>query len=50
MCVGWSVKEVVVYMISYEDFGVFGLFKCFVKGWIVWVNEVGVDEFVGFSL
>lgn len=37
-------------MISYEDFGVFGLFKCFVKGWIVWVNEVGVDEFVGFSL
>lgn len=43
LCAGWSVKEVVAHMISYEDLGVFGLLKRFAKGRIVRANEVGVD-------
>lgn len=31
LCAGWSVKEVVAHMISYEDLGVFGLLKRFAK-------------------
>lgn len=49
LCAGWSVKEVVAHMISYEDLGVFGLLKRFAKGRIVRANEVGVDEFAGLS-
>jgi uncharacterized protein (TIGR03083 family) len=45
LCAGWSVKDVVAHMISYEELGIMGLAKRFAKGRIVWANEVGVDEF-----
>lgn len=45
LCAGWSVKDVVAHMISYEDLGIVGLIKRFVKGRIVRANEAGVEEF-----
>jgi uncharacterized protein (TIGR03083 family) len=45
LCTGWTVKDVVAHMISYEELGAMGLIKRFVKGRIVRANEVGVDEF-----
>lgn len=49
LCAGWSVKDVVAHMISYEELGIIGLLKRFAKGRIVRANEVGVDEFAALS-
>jgi uncharacterized protein (TIGR03083 family) len=45
LCSGWTVKDVVAHMISYEELGTMGLLTRFVKGRIVRANEVGVEEF-----
>ena len=49
LCDGWTVKDVVAHMISYEELGVLGLVKRFVKGRVVRANEVGVEEFGSLS-
>jgi len=49
LCSGWSVKDVVAHMISYEELGTMDLIKRFVKGRVVRANEVGVDEFAALS-
>jgi uncharacterized protein (TIGR03083 family) len=49
LCAGWSVKDVVAHMISYEELGILGLLKRFVKGRVVRANQVGVDEFAALS-
>lgn len=49
LCTGWTVKDVVAHVISYEELGTMGLLKRFVKGRIVRANEVGVDEFAALS-
>ncbi|HEU0191615.1 MAG TPA: maleylpyruvate isomerase family mycothiol-dependent enzyme [Mycobacterium sp.] len=49
LCEGWSVKDVVAHMISYEDLKFVGLLKRFAKGRIVHANQVGVDEFAALS-
>ncbi|HSS24623.1 MAG TPA: maleylpyruvate isomerase family mycothiol-dependent enzyme [Mycobacterium sp.] len=49
LCTGWTIKDVVAHMISYEELGTMGLIKRFVKGHIVRANEVGVDEFAALS-
>lgn len=49
LCTGWTVKDVVAHMISYEELGAMGLIKRFLKGRIVRANEVGVDEFTPLS-
>lgn len=49
LCSGWTVKDVVAHMVSYEELGTLGLLKRFAKGWIVRANQVGVDEFAGLS-
>ncbi len=49
LCTGWTVKDVVAHMISYEELGTLGLLKRFAKGWIVRANQVGVDEFAALS-
>jgi uncharacterized protein (TIGR03083 family) len=45
LCSGWTVKDVVAHMISYEELGTKGLLTRFAKGRIVRANEVGVEEF-----
>lgn len=45
LCVGWSVKDVVVHVISYDHLGPGGLLRRFVEGRVVRANEVGVEEF-----
>ena len=49
LCTGWTVKDVVAHMISYEELGIMGLVQRFLKGRIVWANEVGVEEFASLS-
>lgn len=49
LCAGWTVKDVVAHMVSYEDLGVRGLLARLVKGRIVHANQVGVDEFAALS-
>lgn len=49
LCSGWTVKDVVAHMVSYEELGALGLAKRFAKGWIVRANQVGVDEFAALS-
>jgi uncharacterized protein (TIGR03083 family) len=49
LCEKWSVKDVVAHMVSYEDLGVVGLIKRFLKGRVVRANEVGVEEFSPMS-
>ena len=49
LCDGWSVKDVVAHVVSYEELGPFGLIKRVLKGGIVRANEVGVKEFASMS-
>ncbi|OBI17288.1 MULTISPECIES: maleylpyruvate isomerase family mycothiol-dependent enzyme [unclassified Mycobacterium] len=49
LCAGWTVKDVVAHMISYEELGALGLLERFAKGRIVRANQVGVDEFAHLS-
>ncbi|WP_204807225.1 maleylpyruvate isomerase family mycothiol-dependent enzyme [Mycobacterium riyadhense] len=49
LCDGWSVKDVVAHMFSYEELNAIRLLKRFVKGRIVRANQVGVDEFASLS-
>ncbi len=45
LCAGWSVKDVVAHIFSYEELNALGLLKRLVKGRVVRANEVGVQEF-----
>ncbi|BBX26882.1 maleylpyruvate isomerase family mycothiol-dependent enzyme [Mycolicibacterium alvei] len=49
LCTGWTVKDVVAHVISYEDLNLAGLLKRFAKGRIVHANEVGVREYSTMS-
>lgn len=49
LCAGWTVKDVVAHVISYEELTVGGLIKRFAKGRVVRANEVGVAEYSSLS-
>jgi uncharacterized protein (TIGR03083 family) len=49
LCDGWSVKDVVAHVISYEELNFIGLVRRFAKGWVMRANEVGVKEFSPMS-
>jgi uncharacterized protein (TIGR03083 family) len=49
LCDGWSVKDVVGHMISYEELSTVGLIRRFAKGRFVHANQVGVDEFAALN-
>ncbi|MED5812424.1 maleylpyruvate isomerase family mycothiol-dependent enzyme [Mycolicibacterium sp. 050232] len=49
LCTGWTVKDVVAHVISYEELRLTGLLKRFAKGRVVHANEVGVAEYSAMS-
>jgi uncharacterized protein (TIGR03083 family) len=49
LCAGWTVKDVVAHVVSYEELGPVGLLGRFVRGRIVHANQVGVDDFSHLS-
>jgi uncharacterized protein (TIGR03083 family) len=49
LCQGWSVKDVVAHVISYEELGVLGVLKRFAGGRFIHANEIGVREFAPYS-
>ncbi|MBN9635243.1 MAG: maleylpyruvate isomerase family mycothiol-dependent enzyme [Actinobacteria bacterium] len=49
LCAGWSVRDVVSHLVSYEELSTFGLLQRFVRGRIVRANEVGVHDFASYT-
>lgn len=49
LCAGWTVKDVVAHVISYEELSLLGLLKRFAKGRVVRANEVGVAAYSSLS-
>ena len=49
LCTGWTVKDVVAHVISYEELNLFGLLKRFAKGRVIHANEVGVADYSSLS-
>lgn len=49
LCRGWTVKDVVAHVVSYEELNLAGLLKRFAKGRVVHANEVGVAEYSTLS-
>lgn len=49
LCDGWSVKDVVAHVVSYEELGTVGLIKRFIRGRVVNANEVGVQDFASYT-
>ncbi|QRY42879.1 maleylpyruvate isomerase family mycothiol-dependent enzyme [Mycolicibacterium boenickei] len=49
LCTGWTVKDVVAHVISYEELDLAGLIRRFAKGRVVHANEVGVAEYSTMS-
>lgn len=49
LCTGWTVKDVVAHIVSYEELNLAGLLKRFAKGRVVHANEVGVAEYSTMS-
>jgi uncharacterized protein (TIGR03083 family) len=49
LCYGWSVKDVVAHVVSYEELGALGVLKRFARGWFVRANEIGVREFAHYT-
>lgn len=45
LCAGWTVKDVVTHVISYEELGLAGLARRFIRGRVVNANQVGVDDY-----
>lgn len=44
LCTGWTVKDVVAHVISYEELNAGALLRRVVKGQVTHANQVGVDE------
>ncbi|KAA0110817.1 maleylpyruvate isomerase family mycothiol-dependent enzyme [Mycolicibacterium sp. P1-5] len=49
LCAGWTVKDVVAHVISYEELSKWGVAKRLVRGGFVRSNQIGVDEFAGLA-
>lgn len=49
LCHGWSVKDVVAHVVSYEELGALGVLKRLARGRFVHANEVGVREFAPYT-
>ncbi|RDH79536.1 maleylpyruvate isomerase family mycothiol-dependent enzyme [Mycolicibacterium moriokaense] len=49
LCTGWTVKDVVAHVVSYEELNVLGLVKRFAQGRLLHANEAGVKEFSPMS-
>ena len=49
LCAGWSVRDVVSHVVSYEELSAFGLLQRFVRGRFVHANEIGVRDFASYT-
>ena len=44
LCQGWRVRDVVAHVMSFDEVNLLGMFRRAIRGRIVHVNQVGVDE------
>lgn len=44
LCQGWRVRDVVAHVMSFDEVDLLGMFRRAIRGRIVHVNQVGVDE------
>ncbi|QBJ94905.1 maleylpyruvate isomerase family mycothiol-dependent enzyme [Rhodococcus sp. ABRD24] len=51
LCAGWTVRDVVAHMLSYEELGPGGVARRFARGWLRFdrANAIGLDDFAGYS-
>ncbi|MGF7120805.1 MULTISPECIES: maleylpyruvate isomerase family mycothiol-dependent enzyme [unclassified Rhodococcus (in: high G+C Gram-positive bacteria)] len=51
LCAGWSVRDVVAHMLSYEELGPGGVASRFARGWLRFdrANAIGLDDFAEHS-
>lgn len=49
LCAGWSVKDVISHVVSYEELGFVGLTSRFARGRIVRANQVGVEDYAALT-
>ncbi len=49
LCAGWTVKDVVAHVISYEELNLLGVATRIIRGRFVRANDIGVAEFAAKS-
>jgi uncharacterized protein (TIGR03083 family) len=49
LCAGWTIKDVVAHIISYDELSKWGVAKRLVRGGFVRSNQIGVDEYASLS-
>src|SRR4051794_9128768 len=49
LCEGWRVRDVVAHLMSFDDVSALGMVRRAIRGRIVHINQVGVDELAGLS-
>ena len=49
LCKGWRVRDVVAHVMSFDEVGLVGMFHRAIRGRIVHVNQVGVDELASLT-
>ena len=49
LCEGWRVRDVVAHVMSFDGVSPLGMFRRAIRGRIVHINQVGVDELASLS-
>ena len=49
LCEGWRVRDVVAHVMSFDGVSLLGMFRRVIRGRIVHINQVGVDELASLS-
>ena len=49
LCEGWRVRDVVAHVMSFDGVSLLGMFRRAIRGRIVHINQVGVDELASLS-
>lgn len=51
LCAGWTVRDVIAHMLSYEELSRVGVARRFARGWLRFdgANAIGLDDFAGHS-
>ncbi|SHU06674.1 DinB family protein [Mycobacteroides abscessus subsp. abscessus] len=49
LCAGWRVRDVVAHVMSFDEVGLLGMLRRAVRGRIIHVNQMGVDELAALT-
>ena len=49
LCAGWRVRDVVAHVMSFDGVSLLGMFRRAIRGRIVHINQVSVDELASLT-